>query len=319
MEGFGAASSDYRFKGSVRRYDRDLQRPEVSSDSNGLDQRFLEAWSQEFGFELDAMRRFLDATEDLCLSLGQPVVVLGRPSLEALADPGVGAKIVDAFCLQPRRSWRDLPDGYESKDTSPWRFRRRLSALRRPLFHLSASPDSEIVLAPGLLREAFVSTLGNYFHGSYHDRHLGPPMLRYAGYARDRDGREFNARVAEALGAMGWKTQCEVRMTKIVGKALDRDYGDVDVLATSPARDRVLVIECKDLQFKKTHGEIAEQLMDFAGSSRVMASGSAAQAPRSCSTTEGPQGGRLPFRRRGALVPPSRVTSSSATQSRCNM
>jgi hypothetical protein len=265
VEGFGAASSDYRFKGSVRRYDRNLKMPEVSVDSTGLDQRFLEAWSQEFGFELDAMRRFVDATEDLCLGLGQPVTVLGRASLEALADPGVGAKIVDAFGLHPRRSWRELPDGYDQKDTALWKFRRRLSALRRPLFHLSAPPDSEIVLAPGLLREAFVSTLGNYFHGSYHDRHLGPPMLQYAGYARDRNGREFNAKVAEALSAMGWRTQSEVRMTKIIGKSLGRDYGDVDVLATSPAGDRVLVVECKDLQFRKTHGEIAEQLMDFAG------------------------------------------------------
>ena len=116
-----------------------------------------------------------------------------------------------------------------------------------------------------MLREAFVSTLGNYFHGSYSDRHLGPAMRQYAGYARNRDGMEFNAKVANALDALGWKTQSEVLMTKIVGKSLDRDYGDVDVLAMNPAGDRVLVIECKDLQFRKTHGEISKQLMDFAG------------------------------------------------------
>jgi len=46
---------------------------------------------------------------------------------------------------------------------------------------------------------------------------------------------------------------------------LDRNYGDVDVLAWDPQSQRVLVMECKDLQFRKTYGEIAEQLMDFAG------------------------------------------------------
>jgi len=45
-------------------------------------------------------------------------------------------------------------------------------------------------------------------------------------------------------------------------------FGDVDVLAWSRARGRVLVIECKDLHYRKTEGEIAEQLADFRGQPR---------------------------------------------------
>jgi hypothetical protein len=44
-----------------------------------------------------------------------------------------------------------------------------------------------------------------------------------------------------------------------------QDYGDVDVLAWNPTTRRVLVIECKDVQYRKTYGEIAEQLADFRG------------------------------------------------------
>jgi hypothetical protein len=43
------------------------------------------------------------------------------------------------------------------------------------------------------------------------------------------------------------------------------DYGDIDVLAWKPESDRVLLVECKDVQHRKTEGEIAEQLSDFRG------------------------------------------------------
>src|SRR3546814_3106540 len=43
--------------------------------------------------------------------------------------------------------------------------------------------------------------------------------------------------------------------------------GDVDVLAWHPD-GRVLAIECKDVQYRKTYGEIAEQLADFRGEMR---------------------------------------------------
>jgi hypothetical protein len=39
----------------------------------------------------------------------------------------------------------------------------------------------------------------------------------------------------------------------------------VDVLAWNRESGRVLAIECKDLQYRKTAGEVAEQLADFRG------------------------------------------------------
>jgi hypothetical protein len=54
----------------------------------------------------------------------------------------------------------------------------------------------------------------------------------------------------------------------LLGIPLDRDYGDVDALAWDPKSGRVLAIECKDLHFHKTLGEVAEQLSDFRGETR---------------------------------------------------
>jgi hypothetical protein len=56
-------------------------------------------------------------------------------------------------------------------------------------------------------------------------------------------------------------------VTKLLRRGFDKDHGDIDVLAW---RDdgRVLAIECKDVQFRKTLGEMAEQLSDFRGEIR---------------------------------------------------
>ena len=64
---------------------------------------------------------------------------------------------------------------------------------------------------------------------------------------------------------LGWGVECEIKLTKLLSQALDRNYGDIDVLAWDPAKGRILIIECKYVQYKKTPGEIAEQLSDFRG------------------------------------------------------
>src|SRR5262249_53423666 len=44
--------------------------------------------------------------------------------------------------------------------------------------------------------------------------------------------------------------------------------GDIDVLAWHSDSDRVLLLECKDLHFRKSMGEMAEQVQDYRGEVR---------------------------------------------------
>lgn len=267
MEGFGSATSKYRYMASAQNYAKNLERPKVFANSNdNIEEKFLAAWADEFAIEIDAFRRFLDAVENWAIEHQKPVVQMRRSELIALAESSdVGLKIVESMSLVPRPSWHQLPDGYDNKDIAFWRFRRRLSVLRRPLLQLTVDDDPPILFAPGLLREGFAHTVGNYFSASYPDWHLGPAMKRYVGYARARDGMRFNREVAGEMSKLGWQAHPEITPTKILGKALDRNYGDVDVLAWEANGGRILVMECKDLQFRKTYGEIAEQLSDFRG------------------------------------------------------
>lgn len=267
MDGFGSATSNHKHAASVKNYANNLKAPDISPTLNGkLEERFLTAWQEEFGVEIDAYRRFLDAVENWAIERQMPVVEIAHSELIKLADTlEIGAKIVDSMTLMTRDAWRNLPFGYDNKDIAHWRFRRRLSVLRRPFLQITAGEDPQIVVAPGFLREGFAYTVRNYFEASYPDWHLGPAMARYAGYARNRDGMQFNQEVKNQMCELGWSAQPEVTITKIIGKALDRNYGDVDVLAWDENSSRILVMECKDLQFRKTYGEIAEQLSDFRG------------------------------------------------------
>jgi hypothetical protein len=78
-------------------------------------------------------------------------------------------------------------------------------------------------------------------------------------------GSAFAQKVAERLTELGWKTVVEKKVTEILRTGFDLDYGDVDVLAWNDATRRLLLCECKDLQYRKTEGEIAEQLSDYRG------------------------------------------------------
>jgi len=267
MDAFGMATSSYRYQSSERNYAKNVELREPVPESTGvvLDD-FLETWQAEFGVTFDAYRRFVDAVENTAIERAEPLMELRRSELMALGDSlEIGELIVRNLTLEPRASWRDLPDGYSPKEIMPWRFRRRLSSLRRPVLQLDSDDDPKLFVSPSLVREGFGSMADNYYHAAYPNPHLREPMLRYAGRARKRDGLAFNQETAQEMASIGWNAKAEVKITEIVGGKLDRDYGDVDVLAWDAAGGRILIMECKDLQFRKTHGEIAEQVADFRG------------------------------------------------------
>ncbi len=90
-------------------------------------------------------------------------------------------------------------------------------------------------------------------------------MKSWIGEKNNRSGMEFNQTVADRLSQMGYRTQVEVKPTKILNAKLDRDYGDVDVLAWRDGCPDVLAIECKRLHRAVTLGGIAQDLAEFRG------------------------------------------------------
>lgn len=269
---FARVASDLRVAEDIGSYaERFKESQPLATDTSPWPDEFWVAWADETGGTFDEVRKFLDILEDMALRCEAPFFVVKRSTLwKRIEDgneisPEAAVRIVDALSFVTRPRWRDVPPEFDEKDRFPWRFRRRLSVLRRPLLQIDNGVDPLLVVAPGIARDAVVYMLGNYYRGDYPLWQLKPKMKSWTGRSRDRMGSVFARKVAERLTELGWETVVERKVTEILRAGFDRDYGDVDVLAWNAQSCRVLVCECKDLQYRKTEGEIAEQLMDYRG------------------------------------------------------
>lgn len=283
---FWKERSQDRIDTASKQYEENFQLAVVSDASESkLDPEFEDAWNSEFGFTVSDLRTFMDAIEDIGCERNLAVFAIKRSELALILDSQFelehGEQIVRALSLCPRDTWRTIPEGFHEKDTQPWRFRRQLSAVRRPLFQIDSSDDPVLMIAPGSVRECVAYVLGAYFEGEFPGRHYrSDAMRRWHDERRKSRGEEFVKAVAGKITELGWNiAETEMDVKEIIGSSQDpefgdvRRFGDVDVLAWNPAATRVLVIECKHLQFHKTPGEVAEQLSDYRGVTKMKSGG----------------------------------------------
>lgn len=271
VEPFGSVSTGAMVKWSISKYSDNFEQPAaVSSAEPAFDKQFIAAWINEHGFGIDQLRAYADKIEDYGIQKKQAVFTISLSELRAIVN-GLddGFKIEETLIMKPRISWRTLPSGLKEKEIQPWRFRRRLSLLRQPIVQIDDSEDPKLVIAPGLLRDSIIYAFRGYYEAAFPGAQLkSPEMKSWFGEAARRRGTEFTLDVAKRLSELGWQVITEIEVTKILAKGFDIDYGDVDVLAWKQGCGRLLLIECKELQFSKTPSEVAEQLSDFRGNTR---------------------------------------------------
>lgn len=267
---YGEALGIKRFRGGARGYERNFQLPEPQKSArNVFEPEFWQAWEQHFGFSIDDARTFLDNLDDLGIEQSDFAYVATHSQLVGLSSAGllppetVNA-IVDALALKPRPSWDFTPNGFAPRDWYPWRFRRRLSCVSRPILQLSEGDNPDYLIAPGMVRTGFAKLMDYCHRGGFEAKDFPPgPMRQWIGTTENRRGHKFNEEVRDRLRALGWQAKSNVKLTEILNAKTERDYGDVDVLAWRG--DQILLIECKDLELAMTAGEIARQLYEFRG------------------------------------------------------
>jgi hypothetical protein len=267
-------TGEERIERSVIGYAANLEeRPSSECVEGELDGNFAEAWTEQIGATIDEVRLFVDAVEQIGIEEGAQVIRVPRHRFRSLhvgdrtIDDAVAGRILDALSLVARDDWRAIPSGFEERDRHPWRFRRRLSFLRRPILDWDPAGDM-LLVAPGMLRDSLVYMYSLYESGDFPASQLSPKMTAWRALANGRRGTVFAEEVAQTMRADGWRAEIEVKVTKLLRRGFDKDHGDVDVLAWR-GDGRVLAIECKDVQFRKTLGEMAEQLADFRGEIRA--------------------------------------------------
>ncbi len=269
---YGRAMTNAFVQENIDNYELNLREPPaIPTDGSRIEAQFDEAFDEQFGASFDVVRNFIDDIEDIGIKQEKPVLTFKRSEVLAIADGKDASyaegikRLLDFMTLKGRPQWRDVPEGYLEKDLFPWRFRRPLSVLRKPFVQISGGDDPTLIVAPGILRDAFGYMFRSYYAGDFQCWQLTPKMNSWAGKARDKMGMKFGSKVAARLKELGWEVETEVRITKFLRKGFDANYGDIDVLAWKPELGRVLLVECKDVQHRKTDGEIAEQLLDFRG------------------------------------------------------
>ena len=268
---FAKAGSGGRIREAIHRYAENFEPPSVGKSSRTLNSDFEDAWKTEFGFSILEMRQAIDLLEDIGIKQAVAVFSMSWGDFLRIVESAVAdaTKFIEAFVLNSRTEWRDIPSWCDVKDIQIWRFRRQLSVVRRPVLRVTTDGDSRVLIAPGIIRESIAYILDGYYEGTLPPRHYrSEAMRRWHGRRTNERGTQFSQAVAGAFTERGWHAEIEQKVHSLIDCGRDTDFGDVDVVAWNVDAKRVLIIECKHLYYGKTAGEIAEQLRDYRGKVR---------------------------------------------------
>jgi hypothetical protein len=262
-----------QFAAAAREYNRYFEEVgESRPAADVFEDEFLKAFQAEFGTSVETVVGFVAALQNHALKKARYVLELEEKGLRAIAvAENVDAASVDAilgsFTLPEREHWDERePKGFRAKDWYPWRYRRRLSLVSRPIVKVTSDVGTIYMISPGLLETGVRYVVLRSAEGALPEDYFRMRMMRaWIGEANNRRGHAFNEAVAERLQASGFWARCEVKSSEIAAGTLNEDLGDIDVLAWQEATGQVLAVECKDLHEARTASEVAEQLGRFRG------------------------------------------------------
>jgi hypothetical protein len=186
-------------------------------------------------------------------TLVQEVVALTSDEIDAL---------IERFTL-PIRSGRfeSLPSGVLTRDVEPWRYRRQLSLLVRPLLQTDSTEQVTWLVSPSFLWSAWI------YVGSHIEQGVVPTsffrsaeMKQFVAQASNRRGKKFTEKVASVFQEKQFRVLQNKKMAELGVTASDEDSGDVDVLAWKEGAGKVYVVECKSYVEPRSVGEIISRL-----------------------------------------------------------
>jgi len=224
----------------------------------------------EFGFKIDSLFTLLDSLRDAAVEIRASGGLINESDFRAIlkhcsfSSAGCDS-FLRRFVLPIRSAWNaDLPEGSHTHDVYPWRFRRQLSLLTRPIVEVSKSPGLFFISVP-LLGVSIAYWLSNIERAHFPKEFFrSPDMRRLVGQTSNKKGHDFAARVASVFDLLNHSSKLEIEMSTI-GAPKHAGLGDIDVLAWN-SFGYVYVVECKRLLTALTPREVIQRLEDFRGS-----------------------------------------------------
>jgi hypothetical protein len=268
------AISDRRFHSSARNYERWFpshgrpENPEQQEALNRMEQPFL----AEFGVTIDQLIAIPNRLGHLALRERKLILELDNSSFrtflmnECSLDEKATELYLKRFSLASRGGWDMELGNCQVKDVWPWRFRRQLSLLMRPLVLLSDSTGERWLVYPPLVASSAAYIIGNIGEAAFPTEHFRTePMRAFCGDQANRQGHKFNDEVRDEVEKLGFIARQEVSMSALGVPASAGDFGDVDVLAWKSGSSNVFVIECKRLRTAVSVRDVVERLDDYRG------------------------------------------------------
>ncbi|MFZ0932594.1 MAG: hypothetical protein WAN11_28600, partial [Syntrophobacteraceae bacterium] len=264
-EAFEGDANDY-----PKLYDRHLPDERITAEAH-FSEEFVNAFTIEFGLSPDESIDAVAELEELAVE-NQEVVIettLGKISERLIGNrafsPDLCQSFMKAFAIFHRPAWDKPPPGFRAKDLYPWRFRRRLSMVVRPILSFGELAESKVLYGAGSLMQS------SYYRFERAESGQLPPdfftsarMRQYIGSVNDKRGHAFAESTASELRRNGWEARAEVKMTELGAPS---ELGDIDVLAWKKDGE-ILLIECKRLQLARTVAEVAEICSRFRGEAK---------------------------------------------------
>lgn len=234
---------------------------------------FLRIWKAEMGFELEQAASIIGSLEEHGFEEGEAVLAIDRERyFELVCSGGVSRQaaesFLDQFSLSGRPCWKDPPDGFSRKDIYPWRFGRRLSYMTRPVLALDEAEEVVLMVAPRALRQSFTYVFEGARLGRLDRSFFTTSGMKDAWLGSAREGHTFNGAVARKLSEEGWTVRENLGLPELLNRRLERDWGDLDVLAWREDRETVLAIECKDLAPARNYSELSALLSEYQGTEK---------------------------------------------------
>jgi hypothetical protein len=251
----------------IHDYERYLSEPRrgTKTEDEVFGRAFIQAFLGEYGISPARLADMATVLAQDAYEQQVNIVVRSIGSLQELLRKAEFSQaevdnLLQKFLLPARLDWTKVSAPFRSRDWWPWRYRRHLSVMTRPLVGLN---NSEVAYAPAFCDDSFRHVVMEAYTGASDTEYFtSSAMKKYIGAANAKRGIEFNKAAAAKFSEGGWTVWTEVEMNRLLCPR-EEASGDIDVIAVKDGI--VYLCECKDLSFARTITEVVEQLGRFQG------------------------------------------------------
>jgi hypothetical protein len=231
------------------------------------------AFKAEFGISLKLLSQIILVLAEEGFEKNTACVIIEEKEIyQLLCDRITGISdteietCLNLLSLAQRDDIGKPPNGYKKEEIYPWRQKRSLSYLRRPLAKVKNTKENYYYFGFRHL----IAYLDNLHYLLYEGKLPNPAsaeLKRWLGTVSSGKGNSFREKVMEWFQK---ETDFqvipkEVDISKKGQLKADRDYGDIDVLVIDHKKKIIYSIECKNITGGKTIYEMWSEICAYLG------------------------------------------------------